>query len=166
MSDTTARLALPFIAPGQAQKELAHNEALTRIDAALHAAALGFGADDPPASPAIGQSWIVGAAPMGDWAGQTQSLATWTEGGWRFVAPVAGMTVWLIAEGVFARHDGSAWSSGAWPVNGLTVAGVQVVGSRQSAVAIPIGGTVIDTEARAAISAVIAALSSHGLIAP
>ena len=37
MSDATARLALPFIAPGQAQKELFHNEALTRIDALLQA---------------------------------------------------------------------------------------------------------------------------------
>ena len=30
--DSTARLALPFLAPGQAQKELYHNEALSRLD--------------------------------------------------------------------------------------------------------------------------------------
>jgi hypothetical protein len=34
---TTARFALPLIAPGQAQKEVYHNEALTAVDAALHA---------------------------------------------------------------------------------------------------------------------------------
>mgnify|MGYP006199852597 CR=1 FL=1 len=33
MSDATARFALPFILPGQAQKELFHNEALTRLEA-------------------------------------------------------------------------------------------------------------------------------------
>ena len=38
MSDRTARLGLPFILPGQAQKELFHNEALTLVDAALHPA--------------------------------------------------------------------------------------------------------------------------------
>ena len=34
---TTVRFALPLIAPGQAQKEAYHNEALAAIDAALHA---------------------------------------------------------------------------------------------------------------------------------
>lgn len=35
MSDATARFAFPLIAPGQAQKELFHNEALARVDALL-----------------------------------------------------------------------------------------------------------------------------------
>ncbi|HLZ79899.1 MAG TPA: hypothetical protein VKQ09_11235 [Sphingomonas sp.] len=35
MSDATTRFALPLIAPGQAQKELFHNEALARVDALL-----------------------------------------------------------------------------------------------------------------------------------
>jgi hypothetical protein len=30
MADTTPRFALPFILPGQAQKELFHNEALAQ----------------------------------------------------------------------------------------------------------------------------------------
>ena len=38
MTETSARFALPFILPGQAQKELYHNEALAAIDAALHPA--------------------------------------------------------------------------------------------------------------------------------
>lgn len=36
--ETTARLGLPLLAPGQAQKELFHNEALALVDAATQAA--------------------------------------------------------------------------------------------------------------------------------
>ena len=35
MSDTTARLRLPTLRAGQAQKELTHNEALTLLDLAV-----------------------------------------------------------------------------------------------------------------------------------
>lgn len=34
MTDTSARFALPLILPGQAQKEIFHNEALALLDAA------------------------------------------------------------------------------------------------------------------------------------
>ncbi len=88
MSDATARFALPFIAAGQAQKEVFHNEALTRVDVLLQPVVEAVGLDAPPASPATGQCWVVGAAPTGAWAGQAQSIAAWTEGGWRFVAPL------------------------------------------------------------------------------
>ena len=33
--ETTARLTLPFLQSGQAQKELTHNEALTLLDIAV-----------------------------------------------------------------------------------------------------------------------------------
>jgi hypothetical protein len=41
MNDMTPRFGLPFILPGQAQKEHFHNEALLRVDAILSAAAEG-----------------------------------------------------------------------------------------------------------------------------
>lgn len=43
--------------------------------------------------------------------------------------------------------------------------GTQVVGARQSAIANASGGATIDTEARTALNAVLAALRAHGLIA-
>ncbi len=165
MSDATARLALPFIAPGQAQKELAHNEALLRIDLALHASVEAMGLNDPPASPAPGQCWIVGAAPAGDWAGQALALAGWTGGGWRFVAPVPGMTAWIPATGLVARFDGTAWAGGVLAGSRVMIGGVQVIGARQPAIVPPDGGAVVDGEARAAVSAILGALSAHGLIA-
>ncbi len=59
MTETSARFALPFILPGQAQKEIFHNEALVLVDAALHACVEGDPADEVPADPDPGQSWIV-----------------------------------------------------------------------------------------------------------
>jgi hypothetical protein len=163
MSEKTARLGLPFILPGQAQKELHHNEALTRIDVALHAAVEESAAAPPPA-PTEGQSWIVGAGATGAWAGKDEAIASWSAGGWRFVEPIVGMLVWnKAAEHWIHWRDGS-WSSGELPAAAIFVGGQKVVGARQPAVPSPSGGTVIDEEARTAIAAVTAALKSHGLI--
>lgn len=164
MPDTSARFALPLILPGQAQKEIFHNEALTRIDAALYACVEEGPRADPPAGPAPGQSWLVGAGATGAWAGEEGKLASWTAGGWRFVAPVPGMLVWNIDPGYWIHWTGSAWSDGDLPASALVIAGQQVVGPRLENVPSPSGGTTIDAEARAAIDAVIATLKSHGLI--
>jgi hypothetical protein len=162
MSEATPRFQLPFIVPGQAQKELFHNEALARVDAALHPGVEAAGTETPPADPVAGQAWLLGAAPTGAWAGKPNQLAAFTEGGWRFLAPAVGMTAWDKAEGLMRRWTGSAWS-GELAGERLSVGGLQVVGSRQPAVPSPSGGTVIDVEARAALSALIATLKSHGL---
>jgi hypothetical protein len=164
MTDTSARFALPLILPGQAQKEIFHNEALTRIDAALHGCVEEGPRPDPPAAPAPGQSWLVGASATGAWAGREDALASWTAGGWRFVAPVPGMLVWNLDPGYWLYWTGSAWSDGSLPASALVIAGQQVVGPRLENVPSPSGGTIIDTEARAAIDALIATLKSHGLI--
>jgi len=164
MADSTPRFALPFILPGQAQKELFHNEALARIDLALHPAVEGPPAPEPPPDPALGQCWIVGSDATGDWAGRDSSLAMWSEGGWRFVAPAPGTSAWDKAASVPLLWDGLQWREGELRCTGLLVGGLQVVGARQPAVPSPSGGTIIDVEARSAINALTAALMSHGLI--
>jgi hypothetical protein len=164
MADTTPRFALPFILPGQAQKELFHNEALARIDLALHPAVEGPPASAPPADPDEGACWIVGPAASGDWSGREGMLAMWTEGGWRFVAPAAGTSAWNKAAGLPLLFDGADWREGELVCAGLEVDGVRVVGQRQPAVPSPSGGTIIDVEARTSIAAITAALMSHGLI--
>ncbi|MEA3039037.1 MAG: hypothetical protein QOE79_1550 [Sphingomonadales bacterium] len=164
MADATARFALPFLIPGQAQKELFHNEALAVLDSALQAAVEGPPQVSPPTSPVEGQCWIVAAAASGAWSGKDGCLAAWTSGGWRFVPPPPGMSVWNKADALTLRYDGTAWSAGEVVGSSLRVGGVQVVGERLPAIASPSGGTIIDEEARAAVSAVIASLMSHGLI--
>lgn len=164
MDDITGRLALPMLEPGQAQKEATHNEALIRLDLAVQATVAALGEDDPPADPTDGACWIVGDAPTGDWADQPLALAGWTAGGWRFVAPFAGMTVWSVADDATARFDGSVWRIGELTGARLILAGEAVVGPRAAAIADPVGGGTIDAEARAALTALLAALRQHGLI--
>lgn len=164
MADTTPRFGLPFIFPGQAQKELFHNEALTRIDLALHPAVEEAPTAVPPADPAVGRCWIVAAAAGGDWEGRDGMLAMWSEGGWRFLSPPPGLVAWNKAASLPLLWDGSRWREGTLLCSALAVNGVQVVGPRQPGVPSPSGGTIIDEQARAAINALTAALMSHGLI--
>jgi len=164
MADTTPRFALPYILPGQAQKELFHNEALARLDLALNPAVEGAPASEPPAAPEEGECWIVAPSATGEWSGRDGMLAMWSEGGWRFVAPPPGTSAWNKAAGLPLLWDGAQWRDGALVCAGLVVNGAQVVGARQAGVPSPSGGTIIDEEARAAINALTAALMSHGLI--
>lgn len=163
MADQTPRFALPFILPGQAQKELFHNEALVLVDAVVHAAVEEGPRPVPPSAPAVGQCWIVASGGSGAWAGRDGDLALWSDGGWRFVAPAEGMSVWDKAAALPRQWDGGAWSDGRLACAGLAVGGKNVVGERLAALASPSGGTIIDAEARSALAAVIAALKSHGL---
>ena len=165
MTTTTARHKLPLLMPGQAQKEMFHNESLAAIDALLHAAVEGVGMTAPPAAPGIGQSWIVGATPTGDWAGQAHALASWTDGGWRFQTPVPGLGVTVAATGTEARWDGEAWRVGDVRAERVLIGGVQVVGARRGAIPAPAGGATVDAEARAAVAAILFALRTHGLVA-
>lgn len=163
--DSTPRLALPMLVPGQAQKELFHNEALALIDLALHAAVISVGATVPPTSPAVGDCWILGTTPGDAWTGRGLHLAGWTAGGWRFVVPREGMTAWSIADGTDALFAGGSWTIGDQRCRRLVIGGRQVVGAQQPAVTAPSGGASIDTEARAVLAALIGAMEAHGLIA-
>ena len=165
MTMTTARLGLPLLAPGQAQKELFHNEALSAIDALLHAVVEAVGASEPPVDPAFGTSWILGAAPTGAWAGHAHALAIWTEGGWWFHKPVAGMRAVLRMGGSPVDWDGAAWRQGELIGARVMIGGRQVVGERGAAIPNPIGGATVDAESRAATVAILSVLRTHGLIA-
>lgn len=164
MTDRSARFALPLLQPGQAQKEVFHNEALNLVDLLLEAAVEGAAIAAPPATPGLGECWIVAAAATGAWEGQDDSIAGWTAGGWRFLTPQHGTRVWNKAAGLWLHWDGSGWSDGSLPAAALVIGGQQVVGTRQPAISSPSGGTTIDAEARSAVAAIIVALETHGLI--
>jgi hypothetical protein len=164
MSEATPRFRLPFIIPGQAQKEMFHNEALLRLDMALQAAVESAALFLPPENPGEGQCWIVAAPAGGAWAGKEGQLAMWSASGWRFVDAVEGAVVWDKAGAVELRRTASGWSVGEARCTALFVNGQKVVGTRAPAVPSPSGGTTIDEEARAAVNSLIATLMSHGLI--
>jgi len=106
-----------------------------------------------------------GANPAGEWAQHADHLAGFTSGGWRFVAPAAGLSVLVKTSGVFATWGASGWEVGTVSASRLVVEGLQVVGTRQDAIPDPAGGATVDAEARAALEQVLVALRTHGLIA-
>lgn len=141
----TPRFSLPLLAVAQAQKEVTHNEALSLLDALVHAAIEAGPLADPPGAPAEGQCWLVGGAPTGGWAGRQDMLALWTAGGWRFIAPRAGMRVVRSSDAAWLRFDGESW------IEPAVLAGAA-------------GGSTIDSEARSVIDALILCLEAHGLL--
>jgi hypothetical protein len=164
VDEASTRYALPFILPGQAQKELLHNEAIAKIDAALHPSVKGAPLSTPPGQPSPGDCWLIGLGANGAWAGKDNHLAAWTSGGWRFVSPMPGMSVWDETAHYHRRWTGTAWTSGEIAAGSIRIGGVQVVGPRLPSVATASGGTIIDAEARAAIASLIVTLRTHGLI--
>ena len=140
----TARLHLPLLAPGQAQKELTHNEALTLVDILTNPVVENATTAVPPPNPGSDQSWLVAPDAAGAWAGQSSRIAAFTVGGWRFVSPYEGMIVWDKATGKQRRFHSGQWIT----PNNFTL---------------PSGGTVVDQEARAAIGNVAALLANWGL---
>lgn len=165
MAEISDRLALPLLQAGQAQKEMYHNEALALLDLAVQASVVSVGLDIPPTAPTLGQCWVVGAAPTGAWSDQANALTGWTSGGWRFIRPREGMTVWSIADAAFARFESGIWAVGVVAAHRLAIHGIPVVGAQAAPIDAPTGGAIIDVECRATIEAILAALRGHGLIA-
>lgn len=163
--DGTPRWALPMLFAGQAQKEIHHNEALALIDALLHGRAESADRAVPPDEPVAGQCWIVADGASGGWSGRAGAVALWTEGGWRFAAPRAGLSMAVADRDHALFHDGTQWRAGIIRGDGLYFDDQRVVGQRVAAIADPVGGSFIDGEARSTITAILAAMRSHGLIA-
>lgn len=140
---TSARFKLPFLFAGQSQKEGFVNECAARTDALLHCAIEGEAAA-PPVAPVDGTSWLVGAGASGNWAGQSGKIAARQSGNWLFFSPQDGMRILNRASGQDIRYHGS-WK----------------IASRPAA---PSGGATIDSQARTAIAALIASLTTAGVI--
>jgi hypothetical protein len=162
--ESTERLALPFILPGQAQKEMTHNEALQQLDVIVAGAVEEPPRNSPPGSPTVGSNYIVGSSPTGEWAAISGHLAAYTAAGLRTISPVEGMAVHVRSTGETALYRSGEWEVGRVRGSELVIDGYKVVGARSAAISTPAGGTVIDAEARAAISAILSALRGHGLV--
>ena len=160
----SARLSLPLLIPGQAQKEFFHNEALQTLDILTSAAVEEAARNDPPESPIEGDCYIVGGSPTGVWSGKGQFIACYTSGGWRYVAPFEGMSAYVRATGLSATYRGGTWEFGALRGTNLMLGGVQVVGGRQAAIPAPTGGSLVDAEGRSTINQILTTLRQHGLI--
>jgi hypothetical protein len=139
---------LPFLAVGQAQKEITHNEALLLADALLFAS-VETELSVPPTLAAesnLGKCWLIGTGATGIWQSKAGQIAVWSGGSWRFLLPIDGMCIWNNANSTrMIRRDGAWYMAAAVPD--------------------PTGGSVIDIEARAAIIAILQLLRQNGSLA-
>lgn len=143
-ADRSARFDLPFLFSGQAQREFYVNESLVRIDALLHPA-VDSELAAPPAAPAKGQAFIIAANPTGDWTGRAGQVASWDGQQWTYLVPRAGMRVYETTTRL-VLHFRTAWE-------------------RPTSVANPQNGTMVDVEARSAITQLLDVLRKQGLVA-
>lgn len=100
---------MPLLDAAQAQKHVTVNEALARTDALAARQVLSRSLSVPPVSADDGAGYIVGASASEDWAGHDGEIALYLNGGWDFVAPWAGSSVWIVDEALEARYIAGAW---------------------------------------------------------
>jgi hypothetical protein len=67
---------------------------------------------DPPASAVEGACYIIGPSASGVWAGKSGCIAGFTSGGWRFIAPVEGVSAYVKATGTWAIYRSATWELG------------------------------------------------------
>ena len=162
--DQTPRFSLPQLWPGQAQKEWFHNEALQIIDTLLSPAIECAALAAPPSSPAVGACYLVATGATGAWVGQDGSLAAFTDGGWRFVAPVEGTQVLDRSSGQSVVYRSGSWETGVVRAQEVRIDDLTIIRGRQPAIPDPTGGSVVDTQCREAMAAMLATIRTHGLI--
>jgi hypothetical protein len=107
----TARLHLPYIAPQQAQKQVTYNAAMALLDQLVQPAVKSRTTSVPPASPAEGDTYIVGPGASGDWSGKDGRFAAWRDGGWSFAVPGEGWLAYVLDTSELAVFAGGAWNS-------------------------------------------------------
>jgi hypothetical protein len=140
---TTPRFALPLLHAGQAQKELFVNEALVLADALMQCAVIGED-NVPPENPLEGEAWLIGTAPTGAWDGRAGRIALRQAGSWAFIEPRDGLRVFNLTAAQEMLFLGS------WRKASLAVE--------------PLGGMIVDGEARAAINDLVSALQALGIL--
>lgn len=88
-------------------------------------------------------------------------MMQWQGSGWLAVTARAGQLALVIDEGVMIVFR-QEWQS-VWPVKNLEVAGRTVLGAPPAIISLPTGGSKTDTQARAAIAAIVSLLVHQGI---
>jgi len=144
MSENSPKLSLPYIQPAQAQKHITHNQAVEVLDTVTQLTITQFDATDPPALPQAGESYALGAAPTGDWAGHAHQIATHTGSGWMFLTPITGWRAW--GEDALRAWDGSDWVPVVPPVESLNLLGINTSASQTDRLSVSADATLLSHE--------------------
>ena len=120
---TTPRLALPTFSfpanPGLRTGLEKYNALISELDAFVNCTVISK-IDDPPLTPALGDTYRIGATPSGAWAARDEDdLAAWVQSAlidstvyperWVFKTPPEGYTIWDRSQAMLLRWDGAAF---------------------------------------------------------
>lgn len=144
MFQTSTLLALPYIQPAQAQKHVTHNEAIERLDLIVQLTVQDFGATTPPAAPADGDTFALGASPTGAWAGQAGTLASFRGNGWLFVPPRIGWRAYGVTTGDTRVHDGTDWVAASVSFDNLPGVGINAAADTTNRLSIAADATLLN----------------------
>lgn len=106
---TTDVFAIPELTTSQASKEETHNEALRLVELLLASSVIDKDLSTPPGSPVAGNRYIVKTTGLTGWAGHDEDLTMFSGGGWIFIQPIEGTTVYVQDEDKYYRFNGTAW---------------------------------------------------------
>jgi hypothetical protein len=107
---TTTSFELPLLYANQAQKDVTVNQALTDIDRLLQLNVLDTALTAPPASPVVGDKYIVAPGATGGWLTHDRELAIYGDS-WAFLAPVSGWVAYSVADASLYVFNGVNWVS-------------------------------------------------------
>lgn len=105
----TYQFDLPLLQASQAQKHVTVNEAIAKLDALAQLRFVSRSLSVPPSSPKDGEAYFVASSGTGDWAGQGDRIAIYSNGGWIFLDAKIGWQAWIEDEASSFRFDGSNW---------------------------------------------------------
>jgi hypothetical protein len=105
----THKLKLPFMHSSQAQKEITHNEALNLLDVLVQTVVQNIEQNEPPKAAELGELYIIGSTPKGEFSGHEHEIAQKQEQGWRFIPPFKWMSAILDADGSSYTFNGKIW---------------------------------------------------------
>jgi len=95
----------------QAQKHVTHNDALRLLDTLVNLHVLEMSRNDPPATPAEGDCYILGDTPTGDWSNHANAVAAFIDGAWIYATPFRGLRAFDGNTGALMHHDGTIWTA-------------------------------------------------------
>ena len=146
MTNISPNLSLPYLMPAQAQKHVTHNEALQRLDILVQLRVQAFGATQPPTDPEEGTVFATGAGAAGDWSGQEDMLAAYSNGGWEYFTPRDGWRATLVATGAQYVRTAGTWAAVAPDMDNLEGVGIGAAADATNRLSVTAEATLLSHE--------------------
>lgn len=113
MDVKTPNLNLYLLKANQMQKEITINEALISLDALISKRVKSITQTEPPVSPQIGDLYVLGEEPRGEWAKFAEHIALFNNG-WRYFPLQEGFFAWVEDQRKLLIYVDSEWHEVIW----------------------------------------------------